>query len=131
MDLLATLGEDEKTIAQQRFPIFKNRIANLVRASLAKVQRDRNLWRDFKTTQREHYIDTEQEIFQQFASQKSFAEAQARIEPLRETMIERALSTPIEIFTRATVLDLKEAEAASQLMENLLFEESNGSSWPP
>jgi hypothetical protein len=131
MDLLATLGEDEKAIAQQRFPVFKNRIANLLRASLAKVQRDRNLWRAFKTAQREHYIDTEQKIFKQFASQKSFAEAQARIEPLREIMIERALSTPIEILAHATVLDLKEAEAVSQLMENLLFEESNGSSWPP
>ncbi|UCG65433.1 MAG: hypothetical protein JSW12_23120, partial [Deltaproteobacteria bacterium] len=130
MDLLATLGEDEKTIAQQRFPIFKNEIANLVRASLAKVQKDKNLWRDFKTTQREHYIDTEQEIFQQFASQKSFAEAQARIEPLRETMIEKALSTPIKIFAHATVLDLKKAEAVVHLIENLFFEESEGSSSP-
>ena len=131
IDLLATLGEDEKTIAQQRFPVFENRIANLVRASLAKVQKGKDLWRDFKTAQRQHYIDTEQKIFQQFASQKSFADAQTRIEPLRETMIERALSTPIEILAHAAVLDLKEAEAVSHLMEDLLFEKSNGSSWPP
>jgi hypothetical protein len=131
MDLLATLGKDEKTIAQQRFSVFENRIANLVRASLAKVQRDKNLWQAFKTAQREHYIDTEQEIFQHFASQKGFAEAKAKIELLRETMIKRALSTHIEIFAHATVLELKKSEAVSHLMENLLFEESDGSSWPP
>jgi len=130
-DLLATLTEDEKTVAQDRFTTFKKRIASLVRASLAKVQRDRSLWRAFKTAQREHYIDTEQEIFQQFASQKSFAEAWARIQPLRERMIKTALSTSIETFAHATLSDLRKAEAVSQIMEDLVPGKSEGSSWPP
>ena len=130
-ELVAQLPEHDRTLAQQSFTAFKFKIADEVRDTLARIQHDKNLWLAFRKAQREHYVDTEQEIFQQFASQASFAGAQAMIEPLREPMIKTALSSPIEILTQRALSDLKKSETVRHVMEHLLFEESDQSSWPP
>jgi hypothetical protein len=130
-DLVAQLPEHERTFARQGFTAFKLRIADEVRDTLARIQHDKNLWLAFRKAQREDYVDIEQEIFHQFASQASFAEAQAMLEPLREPMIRTALSTPIEILSHKALSDLKKSETVRHVMEHLLFKESDQSSWPP
>ena len=130
-DLVAQLPEHDRTPARQGFTTFRLRIADEVRDTLAKIQDDKNLWLAFKKAQRENYVDTEQEIFHQFASQASFAEDQAMIEPLRETMIKTALSAPIEILSHKALSDLKKSETVHHIMKDLLFKESDQNSWPP
>ena len=76
-------------------------------------------------------VDIEQEIFHQFASQASFAEAQAMIEPLRGPIMKTALSTPIDILCHMALSDLKKSETVRHVMEHLLFKESDQNSWPP
>ena len=98
---------------------------------MARIQQDKNVWSAFRKAQRDHYVDIEQEIFHQFASQASFGEAQAMIEPLREPMIRTALSTPIEILSHKALSDLKKSETVRHVMEYLLFKESAKNSWPP
>jgi hypothetical protein len=130
-DLVAQLPEHDRTLARQGFTAFKLRIADEVRDTLARIQNDKNLWSAFRKAQRDHYVDIEQEIFHQFASQASFAEAQSMIEPLREPMIRTALSTPIEIISHKALSDLKKSETVRHIMEHLLFKESDKNSWPP
>ena len=130
-DLVARLPERERTAAQQGFTAFRLRIADEVRDTVARIQNDKSLWSAFKEAQREHYVDTEQQIFHQFASQASFAEAQAMIEPLREHMIKTALSTPIEILNQRVLSDLRKSEIVHHIMKDLLFEESDQTAWPP
>jgi len=118
-------------LARQGFTAFKLRIADEVRDTLARIQHDKNLWSAFRKAQRDHYVDIEQEIFHQFASQASSAEAQAMIAPLREPMIKTALSTPMEILSHEALSDLKKSKTVGNVMEYLLFKESDQNSWPP
>jgi hypothetical protein len=130
-DLMTHLPEHDRPPAQQGFTAFRLKIADEVRDTLARIQNDKNLWSAIRKAQREHYVDTEQEIFRQFVSQASFAEAQGVIEPLREHIIETALSTPIEILSQRALSDLGKSETVRHIMRNLLFKESNQTAWPP
>jgi hypothetical protein len=130
-DLVAQLPEHDRDLARQGFTAFKLRIADEVRDTLARIQHDKNLWSAFRKAQRDHYVDIEQEIFHQFASQASSAEAQAMIAPLREPMIKTALSTPMEILSHEALSDLKKSKTVRDVMEYLLFKESDQNSWPP
>ncbi|UCH06096.1 MAG: hypothetical protein JSV55_08030 [Deltaproteobacteria bacterium] len=130
-DLVAQLPEHDRTLARQGFTAFKLRIADEVGDTLARIQQDKNAWSAFRKAQRDHYVDIEQEIFHQFASQASFGEAQAMTEPLRESMIRTALSTPVEILSHMALSDLKKSETVHHVMEYLLFKEFDQNSWPP
>lgn len=130
-ELTAPLTENERTGALTKFTTFKRRIATSVRASLARVSRGRRIWEAFRTAQRENYVEIEQEIFGQFASQATFDEARVMIAPLRQRMIETALTTPLEILVRATLNDVRGTEAVHHVLEDLLLKESDRTSWPP
>ena len=130
-DRVAQLPEHDRTLALQGFTAFKLRVDDEVRDTLTRIQNDKSLWSAVRKAQREDYVDTEQNVFYQFVSQASFAEAQAMIEPLREPMIKTALSTPVEILVRMALSDLKKSETVRHAMENLPFKESDQSSWPP
>jgi hypothetical protein len=129
--LVAQLPEHDRPSARQGFTAFKLKVADEVRDTLARIQHDKSLWSAVRKAQREDYVDAEQEIFHQFASQASFSAAHAMIEPLREPMIKTALATPIEILVHKVILELKKSETLRHVMEHLLFKESDQNSWPP